>query len=223
MNMNYVHIFCSITAHNDFFSSFHFHPRYNIVIFLLVHGALMMRCLHCAFPAYIIMLEMYHISPHTLCCCCCCCTHTHIVRMQNDSYTLRHHMKQLCVFHKCAYDAQATIPSWVRFSIVVEWFRWCMNCIHSMLCRWAVRTHTSFFRSLVRSYVRLFVYTSYTVHAYRIDSAPWQWQQNHQANQTRLYCRSVRLHFYWSSCCVVHLICEFCLVYLCTRERLKSI
>lgn len=76
--MNYVHILFD-SAQPFFLVHFIFTLVTTLSFFSLVHGALMMRCLHCAFSTFNIMLEMYHISPYTLCCCCfycCCCTHT---------------------------------------------------------------------------------------------------------------------------------------------------
>lgn len=109
------------------------------------------------------------------------------------------------VFPKCAYDAHRQRFLYARFRLVVEWFRCVDYSVHSMLCRWAVRTH-NIVRSFVLSFVHLYN-TFYSVHAYRIDSIPWSGSKI--IKQIRLGWIVDRIGCILLRCCVVYLTCAY--------------
>lgn len=216
-----MYIFCSI-AHNHFFSSISFSPSLQHCHFFrwfMVHW----WCVVC----------IVHFQRSTSCSKCIIYRHIHFAAVA--AHTHRSHAEWF-VHSTPPYEAIVCRPQMcIRRtgndsflgSFQLQHRGWMISMVY-VLCSFDALplsgAYTFFVLSLVRSFVRSVVYTSYySVHAYRIDSIPWQWQQNHQANQTRLYCRSDQLHFI-----TLLLRCAFDLwskfqCFLCTREPLKSI
>lgn len=149
MNTKYVHIFFPIAYNHSSF--FHFNSpslqHCQFFCWLMVHWWCVVCIVHFQSTRNVSYIALHFAT-----------THAHIARMQNDSYSLRNHMK-----HKCERVCSPNVHTgrtgndsfYACFILVVEWFRWwCMYCaVHSMLCRGAVRTHISFIRSFVRPFI----------------------------------------------------------------------
>lgn len=207
--MNYVHIFCSI-AHNHFFLVHFIFTLVKTLSFFcrfMVHTDDALSAL-CIFNVQHHARNVSYIALYTL----LLLLHTHIVRMQNDSYTLRHHMKRLCVPQMCIRRTgnDSFLGSFQHRGWMISMVYMC--CVHSMLRRRAVRTHTSFFGSFVPSYVRsvAYLYTLPTTRYMLIASILNRDSGSKLIKQIRLGCIVDRIGcILLRSCCVVHLICEF--------------
>lgn len=129
------------------FFSFHFHPRYNIVIFF---GALMMRCLNCAFHStHNRTGNVSYIALHFA------ATHTSFVCRMIRS--LRNHMKQLCMCSTNVHTTHRQRFLYACFKLLFEWFRWCKHVLCSFDALPLSGAYVHIFRSFIRSFVRPFI------------------------------------------------------------------
>lgn len=166
----------------------------------------MMRCLNCAFHSTHIVLAMYHISPYTL------LLHTHRSYAEWFVHYVTIWSNCVCVPQMCIRRTGNDSFMLVLNSCLNDFVGVSMYCVHSMLCRWAVRTHISFFHSLVRSSVYLYTLpTQYMLIALILDREVAA-KSSSKSDSVVLSIGSVA--FFWHWCVVyfwfVHLFSVIC-------------